>query len=319
MYNTPRGMTLYDYCMKNDRQELLEQWDIELNLPYTPETITSGSHYLAHWRCVHGHCWTALVKSRTQGSGCPICAKRVIIAGVNDLATTHPALAAQWDSEKNAPLTPQQIVSGSERKVWWRCPSGHSWESRIHARVKGNGCPYCAGRKALAGVNDLASRNPALAALWDYDKNDALTPQQVTALSNRYVWWKCPLGHSYRAMVAHAKGCPYCSGHKVLAGFNDLATLRPELAAQWCQELNAPLTPQEVRPGSHRKVWWECQEGHRWKAAIYSRTAPQKCGCPLCAGMVRSKDALRYEMMLRAKRANQALRARSAARTKRNG
>lgn len=27
--------------------------------------------------------------------------------------------------------------------------------------------------------------------------------------------------------------CPYCSGHKVLRGFNDLATLNPRLAKEW--------------------------------------------------------------------------------------
>ena len=52
------------------------------------------------------------------------------------------------------------------------------------------------------------------------------------------------------------------------AGFNDLSTMEPEIAAQWHPTLNGSLTPQMVTAGSHKKVWWLCAEGHVWKAAI---------------------------------------------------
>ena len=89
------------------------------------------------------------------------------------------------------------------------------------------------------------------------------------------------------AARASGAGCPYCAGKRVLAGFNDLATLCPEIAAQWDPSLNGALTPEMVMPGSHQKVWWRCPEGHVWKAAVFSRTGKQKCGCPVCAGNVR--------------------------------
>ena len=93
-------------------------------------------------------------------------------------------------------------------------------------------------------------------------------------------------------------GCPYCAGRKVLPGFNDLATLEPKIAAQWHPTLNGGLTPDGVTVGCHRKVWWQCQEGHVWKAAIYSRAGPQKCGCPICAGRVSKKRLVRYQAAL---------------------
>ena len=126
-----------------------------------------------------------------------------------------------------------------------------------------------------------------------------LTPQMVTPYSNRSVWWRCSLGHEYRTTVSSRTmrdgGCPYCSGHRVLAGFNDLATLEPEIAAEWYEDLNAPLTPEMVTVGAHRKVWWECSEGHVWKSVIYSRTGAQGCGCPVCAGRVKIKRRDGYE------------------------
>ena len=49
------------------------------------------------------------------------------------------------------------------------------------------------------------------------------------------------------------------------------------------------LTPEMVTVGSHRKVWWQCPEGHVWKAVIYSRARGQRCGCPVCAGRVKAR------------------------------
>ena len=69
----------------------------------------------------------------------------------------------------------------------------------------------------------------------------------------------------------------------MLPGFNDLATHYPALAREWKQALNGSLTPQDVTPASHRKVWWQCPAGHLWQARIYSRTHGA-AGCPVCAG-----------------------------------
>ena len=80
----------------------------------------------------------------------------------------------------------------------------------------------------------------------------------------------------------------------MLAGFNDLATLEPKIAEQWHPEFNEPLTPQMVTPGSAKKVWWQCAEGHIWRAVIYSRTGGKKCGCPVCSGKVKESRQIRY-------------------------
>ena len=83
-----------------------------------------------------------------------------------------------------------------------------------------------------------------------------------------------------------------------MAGFNDLATTHPKIAAQWHSGLNGQLTPQMVTAGSHKKVWWICVEDHVWKAVVYSRTGKQQRGCPVCAGTVNGKRRIRYENML---------------------
>lgn len=94
-------------------------------------------------------------------------------------------------------------------------------------------------------------------------------------------------------------GCPYCAGRKVLPGFNDLASKSPDVAAQWNPALNGGLTPEMVTVSSHRRVWWQCPQGHVWKALVYSRTGEQKCGCPVCGGSLDGARRARYEQSLR--------------------
>ena len=56
------------------------------------------------------------------------------------------ALLSQWDAERNAPLTPDDVTFGSHKKIWWICKSGHSWQAMVYTRSEGTGCPVCAGR-----------------------------------------------------------------------------------------------------------------------------------------------------------------------------
>ena len=285
--------------------ELAAEWHPTKNAPLTPADVSPGTHRKVWWRCkAAGHTWQAEVKSRVEGCGCPVCANRVVVPGYNDLATTHPALAAEWDAEKNHGLTPADVVSGTDRRVWWRCSRNpkHGWRAAVSSRSRGMGCPVCSGKKVLAGENDLAARYPEIAAEWDVKRNGGLTPDQFAPNSNRKVHWICPLGHPYEATVCSRTsrncGCPYCAGRRVLPGFNDLATREPKVAAQWYQPKNGALTPEMVTCGSSKKVFWTCSEGHIWPAIISSRAGKQKCGCPVRAGKTKANFSNRYQEIM---------------------
>lgn len=127
-----------------------------------------------------------------------------------------------------------------------------------------------------------------LLAEWHQTLNGELTPDKVAAKSNKKVWWQCDVGHEYQSTIENrviiGRGCPYCTNQKVLVGYNDLATTMPDIAAEWHPTLNGDLTPEMVTKGSHRKVWWICEEGHPYQASIANRTAFKDAGCPCCAG-----------------------------------
>ena len=198
------------------------------------------------------------------------------------LAETHPELAAQADGWDPATLT-----AGSNKKRTWKCKEVHFWDAPPAARVRGQGCPFCAGKRAWPGFNDLATTNPELAA-----QADGWDPSTLSSGSGAKVGWKCDLGHSWAATLksrSNGNNCPVCSGRAVLAGFNDLATTHPELAAQadgW--------GPTTLTFGSHTKVDWKCEQGHSWRAIVKDRS--KGAGCPSCAqsGFDPNKDGWLY-------------------------
>ena len=197
--------SFYDFCVKQGHRALLAQWDEVRNAPLTTGNVSFGSHQKVWWQCSKGHSWQAKVYSRSAGSGCPYCTGRKEVPE-NSLAVQVPSLEAEWDAEKNAPLKFADLTVGSHKKVWWRCPAGHSYNSVVKSRVLGTGCPVCAGRVVLPDENSLAARYPALVAEWDTEKNAPLLPTLVAPGTVRKAWWRCPKGHSYRAAISSRAG-----------------------------------------------------------------------------------------------------------------
>ena len=146
-----------------------------------------------------------------------------MLKGYNDLRTTHPKIAREWNKERNGDLKPTDAIANSNKRVWWKCKEGHEWSGLIANRArKGKadpGCPYCSGRKVLAGYNDLATTHPGIAAMWHPRMNRRLKPTGVQATSRKPAWWRGECGHVYQMAVrdrvrARPGYCPYCSGRK---------------------------------------------------------------------------------------------------------
>lgn len=271
--------------------QTLAEWHPTRNYPLTPTEIGRGSQRKIWWICAKGHEWKTSPNSRT-GKGitdCPTCAGRNILVGFNDLPTTHPEIAAQWHPTKNLPVVPSDVNHGSRMLIWWACDIGHEWKTPLYNKRKGKiGCAICAGQKVLKGFNDLATINPKLAEDWHPTKNGDLAPTMVTSNSTKRIWWNCILNHTWQAKVntrhASFNGCPVCSGHTVLSGFNDFHALGGNLLSQWNPTRNLPLTPQDITMGSNKKVWWICNKGHEWEVRIPDRKRGE--GCPTCCHSV---------------------------------
>jgi hypothetical protein len=237
---------------------------------WDPQEVTAGSHSNREWICSKGHITKSIIKNRTQlGNRCSICANQVVLRGFNDLGTNYPEISAEafgWN--------PYTVISGSKKRRNWKCPLGHIYENSPGARIVGQGCSICAGKKILIGFNDLATTNPEIATEafgWD--------PQNVFRGTHSVKAFKCSNGHKYNAIVkdrtVKSSGCPTCAK----TGFNPSldAYLYFLKQAKW-QMLQIGITNfPDDRLKEHKKTGWEVIElrgpmdghlTHQWETAI---------------------------------------------------
>ena len=197
------------------------------------------------------------------------------------LSETHPKLAKEayeWD--------PSTITQGSTRKFYWKCIKGHIFNASVDKRaIRNQGCPFCSNKRLLGGFNDLATTNPEISC-----QADGWDPRAVISGSTLRKKWICSSGHIWEAKIRERArknlGCPTCSNHKILAGFNDLATTNPEIAKE-----AKDWDPRTVLAGSERKRKWECPKNHIYSANIRDRTRV-KSGCPYCSNTKLLRNSL---------------------------
>ena len=173
-----------------------------------------NSHTPVHMKCLDCGCeWDPLPTNCLKGRACPFCAGKRPIPGKTDFASQHPELLKEWDYDRNIKL-PDEYTECSNQKVYWIGKCGHQWEAYITNRVREKaGCPICAGKVVVSGINDLESQNPELASEWDYYKNEQ-KPSEVFVRSKKKAWWICPIGHSYYTYIftrsTRGTDCPIC-------------------------------------------------------------------------------------------------------------
>lgn len=210
---------------------------------------------------------------------------------MNSLANQYPSIAAEWDEDKNAPLTPKDFGPSSNKTVWWRCDKGHIWANTISFRTTHVeiGCPYCNCRKLIRGFNDLVTLRPDLAKEWDNVANGELDPSDFLPNSCKKVGWICERGHHWDAKICDRVDgavCTICSGKRIVAGINDFATVYPDLCENWDYDCKDNPDPTTIASKSSRKVQWKCSVcGFVWKERVADRVNRRK-PCARCSGKV---------------------------------
>lgn len=276
------------------------QW-VDIGDGRDPANYTHGSSQIFRWQCdeYKNHQWDSKIKVRSMGAGCAICANRVVLQGFNDLETNIPTLAAQWDYEKNAPLTPSEVVFVSAKKYWWICTRGHSIYSNIHGRKSKttgeyNVCAACYGRIAVEGQTDLNTVLPSIASQCISEVDTS----SITAYSSQELKWKCPEGHiedespklRSRRSYPHCKTCSENrkyknkkdkeekkNNYKKTKESNFLSVKNPKIFSQLVDK----ESHKEISYNSAKKVEWVCEKNHTWICTVYQRVN-HNSGCPTC-------------------------------------
>jgi rubrerythrin len=255
---------------------LAKEWITEKN-NRPIEKVTTGSHYKAWWKCKScDHQWEAVVANRVRGGGCGPCSQ-LIRKNRPYIVDKYKNLTKEWVAEKNdRPI--EEITAGSGYKAWWECKScNHQWEAIVKNRVKGIGCPSCAGRHGTPLTHHLKDE-------WVIESNDRAL-EDITSGSGYRAWWACKeCGHQWQAEVksrARGSGCGMCAGYHG----KSLLQEAPHLAKEWITEKNnRPI--EKVTTGSNYKAWWQCKTcENQWEAKVQNRT--KGSGCPACFNLRR--------------------------------
>jgi hypothetical protein len=285
--------------------EIAEDWAHDYKQPknHTPWTVRAGSGELIKWRCRKNteHIYNARVVDKTHyNQSCGICSGHQV-SEYNCLENVMPELMYMWDFEANnrIDLKPDAVTKMSDKIAHWICRTNldHKWSAQIKNISIGTRCPYCIFQK-YHPTTSLQTLNPELAKEWHPNKNGALLPDMVKYGGGKKFWWLCPENplhvyeQSIQAKKGRSAGCPYCRGLKVNES-NSLQVHRPDIAAEWHEQLNRNLLPSEFAINSNKKVWWKCNKGcwpdgriaddHVWESSISNRTSNGQ-GCPVCSG-----------------------------------
>lgn len=242
-----------------------------------------------------GNEWETLISTRSGGSACPYCSGIRFLSGFNDLATTHPDLAAEW-SERNGNLKPDAVNALSRKNVWWKCSQcGHEWQSVIYTRANGGRCPVCEGREVKPGYNDLMTTDPEFCREWNHDMNGELLPSMVQRNSSKIVWWRGQCGHSWRGKiydrVHYGQGCTKCD-----QAFREMLPYLMILYYSWEQGvkviLNESATIQEA-PHHPRAAAGIRGAADRQKAGLQRLPGSEETEAGLPEGKAECRDLLR--------------------------
>lgn len=218
--------------------EAAAHWHPTKNGDLTPEMVTYGSNQMVWWLYPYDDPntgkhfdfeWSSTVAAKVGSKyGCPYLTNDAVWVGFNDLATTHPEVAAQWHPTKNGNLTPEMVTAGSNQLAWWFLsytdPSTgkvyyFEWVRTVTLKVRSlNDCPYTAGHAVWTGYNDLQSCFPDIAEQWS-EKNRFLKPDKIYKFSKMKAWWKCPVCESewrtsINSRTIRGTGCPKCASLK---------------------------------------------------------------------------------------------------------
>ncbi|MFT4470512.1 zinc-ribbon domain-containing protein [Arthrobacter sulfonylureivorans] len=198
-----------------------------------------------------------------------------------------------WDHHANSEAEFKTVSMKARRDAWWICPEcGLKFSAKVYVmadRLRPE-CPSCEETRSLKWQEDYerlkqtpVSSVPELAASWADDTD----PDAVMVEGDwRLYRFRCPNGHypKSRPGTFLSSGCPSCKGQASAAKDRPmLAEVQPELASQWHPDRNGRWTPENVVPGSQRRIHWKAACcGYEWVESPASRDGGRRLRCPRC-------------------------------------
>lgn len=261
-----RNKNLMTHLSVAEIPKLSEWYHPEAN-KYAADSISSQSAIICTWICDKGHIFTRkpcnILHSKAP---CTVCTPyREVIAGVNDLTTTHPEVAKRFSKNNKKSVT--SYSKGHKKSVLWNCKNGHEYSREVYIEIRPKiGCPVCSGLRIVIGVNDLETNHPDLKFMWS-DNNPPMN--SFTKASKENVEWICEFKHIFKRRIFHqTKGelnlCPECP--KPIP-FESSVAASEKLMEIW--SIKNSFQPKFMKRQSHSKaIWYFKNCGHEYAAEI---------------------------------------------------
>lgn len=204
------------WCLDNNRQDLLERWDYELN-SILPSYISYKSNKKYWFKCpqkIHDSQLQDIQYISSGRSKEMYCTKCRSFAQyiINNYGENY--FNKIWSRDNT--LDPWKIPYKSNKKAWFNCVNNetHKYEQSLYHYSEGIRCPFCTNQKILE-ENSLGYTSPEVLQIWS-DKN-IKSPYEYAPKSGKKVWWRCENGihDDYQRTIANSENknfrCPKCS------------------------------------------------------------------------------------------------------------
>lgn len=186
-----------------------------------------------------------------------------------------PVTQQEFESKIDSNIKIIGKFTGHSKRVKCHCKiCNHEWNTQAYI-LYNHGCPVCHGVKKTNEmfVEEINSKFPG--------QYEILTEYQSVLKKIKVKKLQC--GHEFecnpRYLLNGECKCPYCSGKRVLVGFNDLWTVSPTIA----KFLENLAEGYELTNSSAKEVWWKCNCGNRIHKAVYEVTNTNSLKCPICS------------------------------------
>ena len=153
-----KGMSFKQWCINNNRLDVLNRWDYELN-QCSPDEISYGTGKKYYFKCPIGIHQSELknIKNFVNGRNDMKCTQ------CNSLGFKYPHVFKFW-SDKNK-KTPYDYSCRSGCLVWWKCKHGlhRDYKKTIDKAVSHNfRCPQCQYSKGEEAISKYLITNNIL-------------------------------------------------------------------------------------------------------------------------------------------------------------
>jgi hypothetical protein len=227
----------------------------------TPQDITSGSHKKVEWICDCGKEKSIQIKLVLSGNtkSCGQC----------NLITASEIITKKFG--KLQIKTPQDIKPGSYKKITWICNCGREKLIPIHIVLSGD-------TKSCGQCNQISAKEIATRK---FGKLRIKIPQDITSGSAKKIKWICDCGREKLIQISCV-----LSNQTTSCGQCNLISAA-EIAIKKFGKLRIK-TPQDILPGSNKKIWWICDCGKEKLISICYVIYGESTSCGHCSELVKN-------------------------------